>query len=110
MSDTKDPKGFFTYFHHAAVIHQLSDVCAGRVYKALLDYGDTGELPDFSGSETCAIVFTMLRTEIDYNFERYQQECENRRRAAERREAKKREKAAQARSSPDHDRPQEAQL
>jgi len=109
MSDTKNPKGFFTYFHHAAVIRQRSDTNAGRVYKALLDYGSTGELPDFSDSDACAIVFTMLRTEIDYNFERYQQECENRRIAAERREAKKREKAAQAQLPADHDRPQEAQ-
>ena len=105
MQETKTPKGFFTYFHHAAVIRQLSDSDAGRVYKALLEYGDTGELPDFGSCEGCALVFTMLRTEIDYNCERYRQECENRRLAAERREAKKREKAAR-----NADKPQEAQL
>ena len=60
MQETKTPKGFFTYFHHAAVIRQLSDSDAGRVYKALLEYGDTGELPDFGSCEGCALVFTML--------------------------------------------------
>lgn len=87
----KTPKGFFTYFHHEAVLETLSDEQAGRLYKSLLRYGNTGELPDFTESGL-NVAFTLFRTEIDYNFDRYQEICEARSKAATEREAKKREK------------------
>ncbi len=86
----KTPKGFFTYFHHAAVLDELSDAQAGQLYKALLHYGSTGELPDFSGDMGATVAFALFKTEIDFNFERYQEICEKRSEAAREREAKKR--------------------
>ena len=86
----KKPKGFFTYFHLASVIDKLSDAQAGRLYKALMRYGDTGEITDFGDDLACDMAFTLMRGEIDVNFERYQEICENRSRAALRREAEKR--------------------
>ena len=86
----KRPKGFFTYFHHAAVLDELTDAQAGQVYKALMNYGLTGEMPDFSSNEACRITFTLLKTEIDFNFERYREICEKRQEIAKEREAKRR--------------------
>ena len=87
----KKPKGFFTYFHHAEVIEQLSDVQAGRVYKALTRYGLNGELPDFSDDGMCQVAFTLLRVEIDFNAERYRKICEKNQEIARDREQKRRE-------------------
>ncbi|MBQ3330067.1 MAG: hypothetical protein IJG87_02690 [Ruminococcus sp.] len=86
----KKPKGFFTYFHHSALIRHLTDEQAGRLYKALLLYGDEGTEPDFSDDQTCALAFIVLKGEIDLNFEKYAEVCENRSKAAKEREAKKR--------------------
>ena len=86
----KKPKGFFTYFHLSAVIDKLSDAQAGRLYKALMRYGDAGELTDFSDDVACDMAYTLMKGEIDVNFERYNEICENKSRAAKEREAKKR--------------------
>ncbi len=75
----KKPKGFFTYFHLASVIDKLSDAQAGRLYKALMRYGDSGELTDFSDDLACDMAYTLMRGEIDVNFERYQEICERNR-------------------------------
>ncbi len=86
----KKPKGFFTYFHLSSVIDKLSDAQAGRLYKALMRYGDTGEIADFSDDIACDMAYTLMRGEIDVNFERYQEICENKSRAAKAREEKRR--------------------
>ena len=74
----KKPKGFFTYFHHSALINHLTDEQAGRLYKALLLYGDEDVETDFSDDRTCALAFIIFREEIDLNFERYAEICEKR--------------------------------
>ena len=86
----KKPKGFFTYFHHSAMINHLTDEQAGRLYKALLLYGDEEIETDFEDDHTCALAFIVLKGEVDLNFERYAQACESRSKAAIEREAKKR--------------------
>ena len=70
------PKGFFTYFHHEGALCKLSNEQAGLLYKALIHYGNTGELPDFADDTALQIAFTLFQAEIDYNFERYQEVCE----------------------------------
>ena len=84
----KKPKGFFTYFHLSSVIEKLSDAQAGRLYKALMRYGDTGEITDFSGDLACDMAFTLMRGEIDVNFERYNEMCERNRKNAEKKRAR----------------------
>lgn len=86
----KKPKGFFTYFHLSPVIDKLSDAQAGRLYKSLMRYGDTGELTDFSDDLGCDMAFTLMKGEIDVNFERYNEICENKSKAAKAREEKRR--------------------
>lgn len=86
----KKPKGFFTYFHLSSVIEKLSDAQAGQLYKALMRYGDTGEVTDFSDDLACDMAYTLMRGEIDVNFERYNEICENKSRAAKAREERRR--------------------
>ena len=75
----KTPKGFFTYFHHAEILEMLSDEQAGRLYKALMRYGNTGEESEFDGDSAPGVLFALFKKEIDYNFERYAEICEMRR-------------------------------
>ena len=42
-------------------------------------YGDTGEITDFSDDVACDMAYTLMRGEIDVNFERYQETCERNR-------------------------------
>ena len=91
----KKPKGFFTYFHLASVIDKLSDAQAGRLYKALMRYGDSGELTDFSDDLACDMAYTLMRGEIDVNFERYQEICEKRSQAGKRSAELKKERHEQ---------------
>jgi hypothetical protein len=78
LNDMKKPKGFFTYFHHSELIRHLTDAQAGRLYKALLLYGDEEEETDFSDDQACALAFIILKGEVDLNFERYAEICEKR--------------------------------
>ena len=86
----KKPKGFFTYFHLRSVIEKLSNEQAGLLYKSLLRYGELGEVADFSDDLACDMAFTLMRGEIDVNFERYREVCEIRSQAAKKREDHKR--------------------
>lgn len=74
----KKPKGFFTYFHHSTLIHHMTDEQAGRLYKALLLYGDEDIETDFSDDQPCALAYIILKDEVDLNFERYAATCEKR--------------------------------
>ena len=78
----KKPKGFFTYFHHINILERLSDEQAGRLYKALMIYGDTGELTGFDDDPVLDIAYAVMRGEIDVNLERYNEVCQKRREAA----------------------------
>ena len=74
----KQPKGFFTYFHHASVLEMLSDEDAGWLYKALMRYGESGEIPELKQGDPVSLMFVMFKKEIDYNVERYNEICEKR--------------------------------
>lgn len=85
----KKPKGLFTYYQHAKVIDEFTDEEAGKLYKALLRYGLTQELPEFDSDRTLRVVFGILKSDIDENCERYRKVCENRQKAAMERERRK---------------------
>ena len=61
------PAGFFTYFHHSALINHLTDEQAGRLFKALLIYGDEGEIADLDDDQACTLAFIIMKGEIDRN-------------------------------------------
>ena len=75
----KKPKGFFTYFHLSEMLEVLTDKQAGRLYKALLRYGDTGELTDLSDDQPLMMAFVIMKKEIDINVEKYNKTCERNR-------------------------------
>lgn len=89
----KTPKGFFTYFHHADTLEMLSDEQAGRLYKALMRYGNTGEEADFGGDCALGVMFSLFQKEIDYNFERYNEICKARSEAGKKSAQMKKERA-----------------
>lgn len=74
----KKPKGFFTYFHLSDMLEKLTDAQAGRLYKALMRYGSSGETTDFSDDIACDLAYTLMRKDVDLNFERYREICESR--------------------------------
>jgi hypothetical protein len=96
----KTPKGFFTYFHHAEVLDALTDEQAGRLYKALLRYGHTGEVADFSGDAAAEIAYILFKSEIDFNFERYAETCEMRSEAGRKSGESRRKKSAAGNNKP----------
>lgn len=89
----KTPKGFFTYFHHANTLEMLSDEQAGRLYKALMRYGNTGEEADFGDDLALDVMFSLFQKEIDYNFERYNEICKARSEAGKKSAQAKKERA-----------------
>ena len=95
----KKPKGFFVDFHHSNVIGLLSNEQAGRLIKALMDYGENGELSDFSDDGMLNVTYTLLRDEIDLNFEKYNAMCERRKEIAVQRENAKKEVSKKQNSS-----------
>ena len=99
------PAGFFTYFHHSALINHLTDEQAGRLFKALLIYGDEGEIADLDDDQACTLAFIIMKGEIDRNFERYAETCEKRREAGKksaqiRKEQKEAQNQSDCRSEP----------
>lgn len=96
----KTPKGFFTYFHHAELLEMLSDEQAGRLYKALMRYGNTGEESDFGSDSALSMMFALFKKEIDYNFERYAEICEMRREAGKKSAKAKKERAQKESAEP----------
>ena len=96
----KTPKGFFTYFHQAEILEMLSDEQAGRLYKALMRYGNTGEETGFDGDSAPGGGFALCKKEIEYNVERYAEICEMRREAGKKSAKAKKERAQKESAEP----------
>ena len=95
----KKPKGFFVYFHHANIVGMLSDVQAGRLIKALMAYGDTGEIADFPDDGMLNVTYALFKDEIDRNFEKYNEICKKNKEIAVQRENSKKEASKKQNSS-----------
>ena len=95
----KKPKGFFVYFHHANIVGMLSDVQAGRLIKALMAYGDTGEIADFPDDGMLNVTYALFKDEIDLNFEKYNEICKKNKEIAVQRENSKKEASKKQNSS-----------
>lgn len=73
--------GIMLYFEMVPCLAHLDDAQAGRLLRAMLHYGQTGEVPDFDDvALEMAWAFVQLR--LDQDEERYRQTVENKRRAA----------------------------
>lgn len=82
MNILKTPPGFMTYYKTVRpFLNRMSDEQAGRLYKALLDYAENGEIVDFDDPLTGA-VFDSLRASIDRDAGKYDEACAKKRYAS----------------------------
>ena len=65
--------GFMLYFDLMPALDLLKDEEAGRLFRALMAYGQYGELQELSGSE--AVAFQMLRPRMDRDRAAYAEKC-----------------------------------
>ena len=63
------------YYDWKQQITALSDAEKGRLFIAILEYGETGEIPMLSGRE--AIIFPAFQAQIDRDNQVYQSKVEN---------------------------------
>lgn len=57
-----------------SAIEPLSDAARGRLFTALLDYAETGEVPKMPGNER--FLFPMMRSQLDRDAASYDIRCE----------------------------------
>lgn len=67
-----------------AVVAKLSDKQAGALFKAIFQYAENGTLVNFE-DRMVDIAFTMFRQDIDYTNTKYQETCEKRKEAVQKR-------------------------
>ena len=79
MND-KGQKGFVVYGDYKAVIDELDDEQAGKLFRAMLNYFVDGEDPNFA--DVLKFVFIPIKQQIDRDTTKYQQKCERNRQNA----------------------------
>ncbi len=67
-------KSFPVYLDYSKAVNKLSDAEAGQLFKALLEYADSGEEPPLEGS--LYAVFAIMQNQLDRDTEKYVQKCE----------------------------------
>lgn len=67
-------KSFPVYLDYSKAVNKLSDAEAGQLFKALLEYADSGQDPQLEGS--LYAVFVIMQNQLDRDTEKYVQKCE----------------------------------
>lgn len=88
MANGKRP-GVQLYFEIRPTLKRLTNEQKGMLLDAILEYGEFEVLPNFEGDLALEITWDFIRPRIDADGERYRQNCEQRRKAAEARWAKR---------------------
>ena len=78
----KNISSIILHLDNRFAINCLSDEKAGQLFKAILQYGYDGSLPDFP-EDTMQGLFAMYQVQIDRNKENYAETCERNKRNAE---------------------------
>ena len=78
----KNISSIILHLDNRFAINCLSDEKAGQLFKAILQYGYDGSLPDFT-EDTMQGLFAMYQVQIDRNKENYAETCERNKRNAE---------------------------
>ena len=78
----KNISSIILHLDNRFAINCLSDEKAGQLFKAILQYGYDGSLPDFP-EDTMLGLFAMYQVQIDRNKENYAETCERNKRNAE---------------------------
>lgn len=81
---TKKRPGVMLYFRWRSALRLLTTEQLGVLFLAILDYGDTGEEPQFD-DKFLAFAWSTIRLHIDDDEERYEQVVQKRREAANKR-------------------------
>ncbi len=67
-------KSFPVYLDYSKAVNKLTDAEAGQLFKALLEYADSGQEPQLEGS--LYAVFAIMQNQLDRDTEKYVQKCE----------------------------------
>ena len=86
MTDNKLPNYFHMYLSNETQFEMLSDTQAGMLVKALFAYANRGAEPDFDDL-TLKLFFSLLKNNLDREFDNYSKLCEQNRRNANKRYA-----------------------
>ena len=73
----KDQKGFVVYGDVQAVVDELDDEQAGKLFRAMLTYFATGKAPKFDG--VLKYVWIPIKQQMDRDKEKYDAKCEKNR-------------------------------
>lgn len=83
-------KSFIMFLDRKEEINMLTDEQSGKLFKAIFEYVDSGAEPDFS-ELALAILFSIFKSQIDANTEKYAKVCERRSENQKKRWEKQRE-------------------
>ena len=72
-----EQKGFIVYKDINAVIDELTDEQAGKLFRGMIKYSVDGTEPDFDG--VLKFVFIPIKQQIDRDSEKYDRKCEKNR-------------------------------
>lgn len=84
-------KSFVLYFDCKKQIDMLSDEQAGKLFKALFDFAESDEIPEFSDG-MLTMAFSFISAQIERDSVKYEERCEKNRQIALEREKRKRER------------------
>lgn len=70
----EDKKSFLLYHDYAVHIAKLSDEDAGKLFKAVFDYVEGGEIPSISPAADMA--FSFIAAQLDRDRQKYEHKCE----------------------------------
>lgn len=69
-------KGFVVYHSYRECLEDLSDEEVGILFKAMLSYSETGEMPDMP--KPLKVAFRFIKQQMDANKEKYIEKCNKR--------------------------------
>lgn len=73
------------YFSYAEPLAELPDADCKSLVLALLDYAQHGALPQFAPASAPAVVFSLMRSQVDRDVAKYAERCEKNRVNAQKR-------------------------
>ncbi len=82
MSKQNERPGVMLYWKTFDALERMVDGQVKKMLRAIRNYAQRGELPDFTGEPVLDMAWTLLRPELDADAERYEKVRKSRREAA----------------------------
>lgn len=86
VTEVADRPGVMVYFSLRPALKRLNMEEKGRLFDAILDYGQTGALPELEG--VLGVCWDFIQPMIDKDAEAYRQKCERAKKSVEARWAR----------------------